>query len=116
MNVYSIFSDTPRLFCPSLKRHFQIDKEGVCFDRNLKEPPNEAQVQTCMKVLACCVPTKTTGLYSYGLKHIIQRLEKTYVSNGACIEAAQRLGLRMWVIAEGECPNAMIGIRSVAQR
>ncbi len=112
MKVYSIFSDVARRFCPADKRPFQIDKEGVCFNRLLKEPPNEEQVLTCIRVLSRTVAAKTTGVYSYSLKHTIQRIEKRYVSNGACIEAARRLRLQMWVSADEECPNAMIGVRS----
>ena len=109
MTIYNILGGCER-FCPSERRKFQIDSQGVAFARAVKEPPPEAEVQVCLDFLSRCQPAKTTGRHSYGLKHVIEKSEATYISNGASIEAARRAGLRLWVSAERENPNAIIGV------
>lgn len=79
--------------------------------------------------LACCAPTLTPRLGSYGLKHVAEawhygRPERAYVSNGALICAALMLDLRpddrrsLDLAHLGHVsPNARIGVsrRSVDQ-
>jgi hypothetical protein len=53
-----------------------------------------AHVEACRVFLSRCKPTKTAGIGSYGLKHLIEKVTG-YVSNGACIRAALDLGLKV---------------------
>ncbi len=97
-------------FCPSDQREFRIDADGIAFDRAAVEPPREEEVKVCLDFLSRCQPAKTTGRGSYGLKHVIEDSEATYISNGAAIEVAYRAGFRLWVAATGENLSAIIGI------
>lgn len=72
--------------------------------------PDPKQVETARAFLSGCVPVKTrpAASHSYGLKHAAERWGKSYVSNGALIQAAIDLGLRVepgsinaWVFVAG---------------
>ena len=71
--------------------------------------PSEEEVNICMEFLRQCLRTKRGRAYSYGLKHVIQRWAGKYVSNGATIAAAIRLGLT--TTHERGGPNCWIGVR-----
>jgi hypothetical protein len=78
---------------------------------NLLTPIEEDQVKRAMRFLReCAVPHKRKKGYSYTLKHIAEDYAGGYVSNGALIEAALRLGYR--VVPEGwHSPNAYVYLR-----
>lgn len=59
--------------------------------RRIGYPPNQLQVDLCRDWLrAFGEKTKTIrpGWHSYGLKHVVERWQGTYISNGAFIAAA----------------------------
>lgn len=79
----------------------------------------EEQVRICTEFLRRCQPSPASELNwknscsSYGLKHHIEKWARKhglgfYVSNGACLMAAVRLGLTVQPHRAG--PNAWIGI------
>ncbi len=80
---------------------------------------DEEQVRVCTEFLQRCQRTQANRLtwrnsvYSYGLKHHIEQWARKrdmgyYVSNGAAIVAALRLGLAVQPADSG--PNAWIGV------
>jgi hypothetical protein len=81
-------------------------------------PVRANQVATAIAFLSMCEPTKTGRISSYSLKHAAERWGArnslcSYITNGALITAALRLGL---VVEEyRDCwpssPNALIGVR-----
>jgi len=77
----------------------------------LPTPPLEKQVETALAYLSQLKPTKQPTFSSYHLKHCAERWGKRhgmepYVSNGALIEAAIRLGL----VIKPNNINAGIGV------
>jgi len=84
--------------------------------------PDEREVGVCLDFLKRCRPTKTARVHSYGLKHRIEAWSRAmgsnyrgsgywYISNGATIEAARRLGLVLLVAVDDPWnPNAVIGV------
>src|SRR5215469_4734871 len=81
-------------------------------------PPQEDQVETALAYLALLKPTKVAALGSYGLKHRAEEWGRdnghcSYVTNGALIEAAIRLGLR--VVPTGITARIGVSRRSVEQ-
>ena len=59
------------------------------------EPVNAEQVRQAALFLSHCTPTKTVAIFSYGLKHTIESAMGTYIANGACIQAALDVGIRV---------------------
>jgi len=123
MRAYSIFGGVHYYYpdSPSVK----VDANGVNADGYRERyaerhgesyevtPVDEDQVRVCVEFLKQCERTKTGRMHSYGLKHMIEHWSERkgdipYVSNGACIEAARRLGLVLLVQQEG--PNAFLGV------
>jgi hypothetical protein len=76
---------------------------------DVEEAPPEEEIELAVEYLRRCEPAKTASVGSYGLKHWIQGHFGRYVSNGAAIAAALRLGLRVNVTEFGSI-NAFIGI------
>ncbi len=78
------------------------------------EAPEKAQIKAVRKFLGLYgVRTKTaaTWVNSYTLKHIVERWSALgYISNGAAIEAALRLGLPVVPDKRRRSPNALIGV------
>jgi hypothetical protein len=77
---------------------------------SIGEQPPESEVNLCVEWLEkYATPRKTpnpnTG--SYGLKHIIEKWAGTYISNGAFILAAYRMGYRV-IPEEPLSPNALV--------
>jgi hypothetical protein len=63
---------------------------------NLLIPIDEDQVERAMLFLReCTVPHDRRREHSYVLKHVAERYAGDYVSNGAFIEAALRLGYKV---------------------
>ena len=75
---------------------------------DILSPVDEEQVERAAKFLRECTrPHDHKKGYSYALKHAAEEYAGDYVSNGALIEAALRLGYR--VVPEGEhSPNAYV--------
>lgn len=76
-----------------------------------QESPIEAQVQLCIDwIQTYGIRTKTVRKKrgSYGWKHVIERKTGLYVSNGAFLEAANRLGFTIKPLGTG--PNALLNI------
>ena len=75
---------------------------------NILSPLDEEQVERATKFLRECTKRSDRKKgYSYGLKHMAEEYAGDYVSNGALIEAALRLGYR--VVPEDErSPNAFV--------
>lgn len=92
-----------------------IHEYGICGPRCRHDLPDEGQIAVAIAFLrACGQATKTTRRGSYALKHDAEDWSKerggpNYVSNGAFIEAARRLGYRVVPIADS--PNARIGVK-----
>jgi hypothetical protein len=113
VRVYSIFREGSTRYSTApadLKVYAYGAKDSV---PGTGELPDKDQVQVCMNFLERCTPTKTGRVISYGLKHTIEQESDavggmSYVSNGACIEAARRLGLVL--LTSPTCPNAVIGV------
>jgi hypothetical protein len=81
---------------------YQVVACGVVSPYVAKRRPNlltsieEDQVKRAMRFLReCAVPHKRKKGYSYTLKHVAEDYTGDYVSNGALIEAALRLGYRV---------------------
>jgi hypothetical protein len=89
--LYSIFGgrSTWRLAPEDLP----IDASGFVWRAPAGEPPDEDQVRVCADILRGLRVTKTSGLYSYSAKHRVESAVGQYVSNGALIEAARRVGV-----------------------
>jgi hypothetical protein len=73
-------------------------------------PPKESEVEACISFFNLCQPTKGGRVYSYWLKHVIENWAGSYVSNGACIEAARRLGLVLATGRRRQTLNCWIGV------
>jgi hypothetical protein len=74
----------------------------------LSKPPrlqldriNDEQRRLARDFLSRCTLTKTTAIGSYGLKHTIEDAVGSYISNGACIQAALDLGIKAPPAYEG---------------
>ena len=83
------------------------------------ETPDEKEVETALAYLSRLDRTKHPNLNSYSLKHLAEKWGKrhgmqSYISNGALIEAAVRLGIPCREVNQSSI-NALIGvsIRSV---
>ena len=78
---------------------------------DLLAPIDEGQVERAIKFLVECTKQSDRRRgYSYVLKHLAEDYAGDYVSNGALIEAALRLGYR--VVPEGwHSPNAYVYLR-----
>jgi hypothetical protein len=74
--------------------------------------PEPGEVAICRKFLAQCERTRTGRIGSYGLKHMVERTEGTYVSNGALLQACRDLGIRADQITSGvhRSPNGMVAV------
>lgn len=82
------------LVSPLLEKRFEREY-GKPFDG---KPPEEGQVRLCMEWLKRFARPRKTVNYrigSYGLKHCVEGWDGDYVSNGAFIEAAYRLGFEI---------------------
>lgn len=81
----------------------QVDSAGLwprrhACDVELRDPPPEKQIALCVEWLKLYItPRRTvnTKASSYGLKHTVETWAGEYISNGAFIAAAQRLGYRI---------------------
>lgn len=79
---------------PLLEKRFERE-DGKPFEA---KPPEEDQVLLCMEWLRRFAKPRKTVNYarsSYGLKHCVEDWCGEYVSNGAFIEAARRLGFEV---------------------
>lgn len=97
-------STTWRLAPPDV----QIDAFGVVWGVP-RDAPQEDQVHLCMGVLAGLPASKTPRVFSYWAKHVVENALKTYISNGAFIEAARRVGLP--IACAWNNPNAMVFVK-----
>ncbi len=97
--------------------NFKIDRDGVVHGANNPcEQPKESEIQIAANFLKTCRIGYVTKLgsvqvnapQSYHLKHAIERISGHYISNGAVILAARRLGLPMKVLKDS--PNVLIGV------
>jgi len=81
------------LMSPTVERLYRREADGS-FDES---PPSESQVAWCVEWLQrFAKPRKTVNrMSSYGLKHCVEAWCGDYVSNGAFIEAARRLGFEV---------------------
>ncbi len=99
----------------TLKRWFleMADTTLIVGARGLWDEENDAdidQVKTAKRFLVKYGEKCQSGKGSYGLKHIIERKEEAYISNGALIEAALDLGLKLKNIKK-ENPNVLICVQ-----
>lgn len=83
-----------------------------------RHPPDESEIEVCtawLRKFADPTPRIRRKHTSYGLKHAVERWTareqgtRGYVSNGAFIEAARRLGYRIEPTSPGS-PNAFFNI------
>lgn len=68
-----------------------LGSEG--FDRN--SPISNEEVKLCKEWIKKCITKRKTineEKGSYGLKHVVEKYYKTYISNGAFIKAAIEMG------------------------
>jgi hypothetical protein len=73
----------------------KIDRHGLWW-KGRKEPikpVNEEAVAICEDFLRGVAVTKTPRIYSYTLKHVIERVVGTYIANGDLLEGARRAGV-----------------------
>lgn len=70
--------------------------------------PPEREVALAVEYLKQCKPVKSPRKDSYGFKHEIENWYGTYISNGAAIVAALRLGFPVKHIPS--TPNCLIGV------
>lgn len=108
----------PARYQPLERLGYAIDAEGVVHPWRGKErgcplppcePPDERQVEHCVRVLSVVVPTdrRVSECVSYTLKHVIEELVSEYISNGAAIEACRRMGIPQYYYSG---PNTVVGI------
>lgn len=88
-----------------------LDYRGFCSEHELKERPDQEQIETAKAYLRLLKPTKRPVVSSYSLKHRAEHWGKDngmepYVSNGALIAAALLLGLAI----KPTGINALIGV------
>jgi hypothetical protein len=68
-----------------------IDDKGLVTDREAGPPPDPEQVKLCREWIRENVGRRKTinhARNSYGLKHVVERVTETYITNGAFIRAA----------------------------
>jgi hypothetical protein len=87
-----------------------VNWHGVVRPQMPKAALDPEEVAAASLFLARCNPTKTVGVHSYHLKHVIERAMRRYISNGATIRAAQDLGLPLAIPEDPTSPNAIIGV------
>ena len=88
-------------------RSYSIDAEGINWGVPGK-PPREEEVRLCqewIQTFASSRKTINTKRSSYGLKHVVERWARIYVSNGAFLQAVANLGLEI-IPFGGKSPNA----------
>jgi hypothetical protein len=97
---------TYRLALAGLVSQYLLKREP-----DILSPLDEGQVERATKFLRECTKRSDRKRgYSYVLKHTAEDYAGDYVSNGALIEAALRLGYR--VVPEGwYSPNAYVYLR-----
>jgi hypothetical protein len=122
---YSIFGGPGEPFVPAPPKVI-IGGAGI---GDTTSQPDEYEVGVAMEFLRLCRVVKGPTINSYSLKHVIERWAATrsdcrygrgtrdYISNGAAIEAARRLGIPFFVHErDPKYPNAEICISKISLR
>jgi len=77
-----------------------------------KNPPLEEHIEECRRWLAVYArPSKGWGKRtSYGYKHTVEAWAGRYITNGAFLEAARRMGFELRRVRDN-CPNAFFKMK-----
>lgn len=79
-----------------MTHYIEIDANGLrwkTYNTYERRDIDSKEIKLCEHFLKQCQRTKTGRMYSYSLKHVIEKAMDHYVSNGACLQAASNLGL-----------------------
>jgi hypothetical protein len=93
-----------------------IDANGVVYmpGQVLRGKPPEREVLLATEFVAKMHRIKTCKWGSYGLKHYVEKCVSSYISNGAVIVAALKLGIPVKPIPGS--PNCLIGLSKAKER
>lgn len=91
-----------------IKQEPSLSNYGMNFPEKEKCPVNFKSFEICCKWLSKFKQIKTPQINSYYLKHVVERLAGTYISNGALIAAAIHLKIPMRFYPDW--PNTLIAI------
>lgn len=91
-----------------IKQEPALSNYGMNFSKEKRCPVNFKSFKICCKWLSKFKQIKSPQFNSYFLKHVVERLEGTYISNGALIAAAIHLKIPMRFYADW--PNTLIAI------
>jgi hypothetical protein len=91
--------------------HLQIGADGVVDPQASSfVEVDVAQVKECVQWLGRAESTTEATVSSFWLKHIVQQSAGTFVSNGALIVAAHRMGFPIDRDLDEESANVKIGV------